>query len=529
MDEGQLLFCSVRSLLLSAFIMTFIGAIGYDIYSRAYYTFGSLLILGLTSATCAFLGLGIPLVGLGGCAAVIGHRLNWILEKPLNPSAIAALAANFAFLVVMLIISAADPPLLTSALGIAFLFGGSLLFQATARIAITKQIRRHNALAGHKPYVEPPCQVQFRIRQLLLLTLVLAVGLALIQGLSAKAMLPLIGLSTVIMISIFYPAILVSTSFSRKFSKVRLKPWERGKADYISIDGNTRLAGDQTRGNSLSNTDAETNKLEALVIPPPQYQKTTDRFDECMAAVNWISCSGGGFAMGVLVIVAMSKAVHHGADLFSPDLVGVILVGIPGFVCIWVLSAMMNLVLWTLFVRLCKPGTLAAITGGAIGALGTFLMLCAIELVHCNYLGFINLDADNLFPLAMVLYGSLVGQVMGRMAIKVNRFRIGFSEEEYQALATDSLRAGSTWVKPLLLSVFCWCISLALNNGAADHSIQNLLLAVLTGVFGCMFAVWPLANILARCARVAPQAVPQPISAQLAPMPNSSRPKNLQI
>jgi len=87
-------------------------------------------------------------------------------------------------------------------------------------------------------------------------------------------------------------------------------------------------------------------------------------------------------------------------------------------------------------------------------------------------------------------------------------------------------RVRSTWLKPLLLSTSCWCISLALN-GTTDQSIYSWLLEILTGMVGCMFAVWPLANVLARVARVAPkhQATTPP---QLVPMPTSNRGKSLQ-
>ena len=525
MDEGQLLFCAIRALLFSAFIMIFLGAVGGEVYRGTHSSVGSMLALALAGTICAYIGFAIPMFGLWGCAVAIGHRLNWLFDKPLNPSAIAALAANFAFLVPVMYVSAALE-FFNSAFGIAFLFVGSLLFQSTARIAVTRKIAHHNALAGRKLYIEPPCQVQFQIRQLLILTLLFAVGLAIAQSSPVKTalpnLLPLMGISAAMMAAAFYPAILASASFSKKFGKVRLKSWERGRCD----ENASLIEPEYTQVNSLSNTEAEVNKLQALVTPTPKYQKNTLKtfiLDECTTAVNWISCSGGIFAMGVLIIVEISRATHHGADFFSSNLAGAILVGIPGLVCIWILSAMMHGVLWTLFERLCKPGTLAAITGGTIGALGTFLMLGAIELVHFNHLGFISLDANNLFPLAMVLYGSLVGQAMGRMGIKVHRYRAGFSEEEYQALATDSPRARSTWLQPLLLSTFCWCIFLAVN-GETAQSISNALLEILTGVTGCMFAVWPLANILVRFTRVAPkpQAMPQPASFRSAPISTSS-------
>jgi len=158
--------------------------------------------------------------------------------------------------------------------------------------------------------------------------------------------------------------------------------------------------------------------------------------------------------------------------------------------------------LWTCFKRLCRPGTLAAITGGFIGVLGTLAVLGIIfELLHFDHQGSFSLEANNSFPLAMVLYGSLVGQAMGRMGIKIHGFRAGFSEEEYQTLATDSLRARSTWLKPLLLSASCWCIFLA----SSGPSTEEFLTQLLTGAIGCMSTTWPLANLLVRSARVAPK------------------------
>lgn len=519
MEEGQLCLQTAQALFISAFIMALVGAIGYGVCSGLHTSVGSTLAMGLSGAICALLGLAVPLIGAWGGAVVIGCRLNWLFDKPLNPSAIAALAANFAFLVAAMLATgvACNQPmiLLNSALGIIFLFSGSLLFQFTARIAITRQILRHNALAGHKLYIEPPCQFRFRIRQLMILTLVFAIGLALIQQSPVRAVLPkllqLMGISMAILATVFYPAFVASARFSKKFSKVRLKPWERRKPE------------------PWERRKPEDKKLEALMIPIPKYQAKATGYDKYRTAGNWLNCSGGIFALGLLVISQISRTIHHDADFIFLELIFAIPLGGYGFVFTWILSSIILRILWAFFEHLCRPGTLVAIAGGFIGALGTFIVLGICELLHFDHRGFFSLDANNLFPLAMVLFGSLVGQAMGRMGIKVHGFRAGVSAAEYQALATDSLRIRSTWIKPLLLSASCWCIFLALN-GATDQSIQNSLLEMLTGMIGCMFTVWPLANMLVRAARVAPkhQAIPQPASPQLVPMPTSSREKSLQ-
>ena len=522
MEEGQLIFGAVRALFFSAFIMILIGAIWGEVYSGIGISVSDALILGLASTVCSFLGLSLPLLAIWGCALVTGYRLNWILGKPLNPSAIAALAANLAFVVLTMFVSLASvaasnsstppplfKPLFNSASGIAFLYCGSLLFQFTARIAVTKRIAHHNALAGRKLYSEPPCHIQFRIRQLMILTLVIAIAMVFVKELSARALLPNLMLSIVIsMVTLgaaFYPAILMSASFSKKFGKVQLKPWERGRPLKLHPDASVGAAEpEQTQDDSLTNSEVKSDDSEALVIPISQYPKKAVSYDEHLAVVKWTSCSGGIFAMGLLVIVQFSKACHHQTNFYFSELAGAFLVGIPAFFFVWILSRLVHGVLWTLLEQRCKPGTIAALTGGAIGGTGTLLLLSVFELVHVNYQGSFSLHSNNLFPLASVLYGSLVGQAMSRMGIKIHGFRAGFSQEKYQALATDSLQARSTWLKPLLLSASCWCIFVASNRGT-DPSVEKFLLELLTGTTGCMSAVWPLANSFVRSVRVAPK------------------------
>ena len=516
MEEGQLIFGAVRALFFSAFIMILIGAIWGEAYSGIGSSVGNALILGLASTVCSFLGLSLPLLAIWGCALVTGYRLNWILGKPLNPSAIAALAANLAFVVLTMFVSLASasnsstpPPLINSTAGIAFLCCGSLLFQFTARIAVTKRIAHHNALAGRKLYSEPPCHIQFRIRQLMILTLIIAIAMVFVKELSAKALLPnlilVIVISTVTLGAAFYPAILMSASFSKKFGKVQLKPWERGRPLKLHPDGSVGPAEPELKqDDSLANSEVKSDNSEALVIPIPQYLQKAVSYDEHLAVVNWTSLSGGIFVMGLLAIVQVSKACHHQTNFHFSQLAEALLAGIPAFFFVWILSRLVHGVLWTLLEQRCKPGTIAALTGGAIGGSGTLLLLSVLELLHINYQGSFSLHSYNLFPLASVLYGSLVGQVMSRMGIKIHGFRAGFSQEKYQALATDSLQARSTWLKPLLLSASCWCIFVA-SNGGTDSSGDNFLLEVLTGTIGCMAAVWPLANLLVRSVRVAPK------------------------
>ena len=181
-------------------------------------------------------------------------------------------------------------------------------------------------------------------------------------------------------------------------------------------------------------------------------------------------------------------------------------------------------ILGALFGGLARPGTLAAFTGGVIGALGGLLVVAIPELVHFNHLnGSLILGANNLFPIAVVLYSTLVGQAVGRIGIKAHGFRLGVAEEKYQAHATSPAEAASAWRVPLLASAFCWCIFMTLSGMSDEFKLQlggEALLEVFVVLFACLFTVWPLANFLVRMVTVSLSSryLNQPGSAKLTPV-----------
>ena len=245
-------------------------------------------------------------------------------------------------------------------------------------------------------------------------------------------------------------------------------------------------------------------------------------------AVSWISYSGSLFAIWLVVIVELSKAVHgaaHGENGFHAD--GMFLIipaSLLGLLLSLVLAKVGLAILGALFGGLARPGTLAAFTGGVIGALGGLLVVAIPELVHFNHLnGSLILGANNLFPIAVVLYSTLVGQAVGRIGIKAHGFRLGVAEEKYQAHATSPAEAASAWRVPLLASAFCWCIFMTLSGMSDEFKLQlgggEALLEVSVVLFVCLFTIWPLANFLVRMVTMSfrRRYLNRPVSAKMTP------------
>ena len=99
-DESDLVNRSAGALFLTGFLLTLVGSIVLEVQSGIRNSVIEMVFVGAASSLCTFIGLAIPLFASWGCVVAIGSRINWMFGKPLNPSAIAALAANDAFLAV---------------------------------------------------------------------------------------------------------------------------------------------------------------------------------------------------------------------------------------------------------------------------------------------------------------------------------------------------------------------------------------------------------------------------------------------
>ncbi len=518
-DEGELVSRSAGAMFLTAFVLTLVGSIVLVAQNGPRNSVIEIVGIGAGSAFCPFIGLAIPLFASWGCTVAIGHRINWMFGNPLNPSAIAALAANVAFLVAFLlaeavVYSSSNTVMIDGGPLLAFLFLGSLWFQVAARVAVAKQIAHHNALAGRKLYTEPPCHVQFRIHQLLIMMFLVAFSLALLNQTLDKAVLMelmvLAGSVTVVLVAVFYPAILLTAGFQKRFGKVRLKPWEQPRALPSSLAGTNAdlTASERVQVESNEDTRAEVVMPELLISTQKNPESTKVSWLAGHGdAVCWISCSGSLFAIWLVAIIELSKAVHGESGNHLGGMFLVIPAGLLGLLLSLVLARILLGILGELFGELARPGTLAAFTGGVIGVLGSFLVVAIPELVHFNHLnGSLILGANNLFPLAAVLYGSLVGQTVGRIGIMTHGARLGVAEEKYQAHATSPASAASAWRMPLLVSALCWCIFMTLNRVSDQYKFQpsgQALLEVLVVLFACLFVAWPLANFLVRMVTVA--------------------------
>ena len=535
-DESDLVNRSAGALFLTGFLLTLVGSIVLEVQSGIRNSVIEMVFVGAASSLCTFIGLAIPLFASWGCVVAIGSRINWMFGKPLNPSAIAALAANVAFLVAFMlaeaVVSASSKIVLFgSGSCLVFLFFGSLWFQVAARVSVAKQIAHHNAMAGRKPYTEPPCHVQFRIRQMLILMFVVAFSLALLNQLLDKAALT--GLMTVggviaaILATVFYPAILLSESFQKRFGKVRLKWWEQPRTLSNGLTGENADLAASERMQVESDEDAR----DEVVMPEPLISTQKNPESTTVSwlaghgdAVSWISCSGSLFAIWLVVIVELSKAVHGENGFHAGGMFLVIPAGLVGLLLSFALAKVGLAILGALFGGLTRPGTLAAFAGGVIGALGGLLVVAIPELVHFNHLnGSLILGANNLFPIAVVLYSTLVGQAVGRIGIKTHGFRLGVAEEKYQAHATSPVGAASAWRVPLLVSVFCWCIFMTLSGMSDEFKLQlgggEALLEVSVVLFACLFTIWPVANFLVRMVTMSfrRRYLNQPGSAKLTP------------
>jgi len=225
LDEDRLVERSWRPLLLACFVMISVISTTLTIF-HGRRSVVETVIECIVMTGCMFIGMSILLFAAWGVLVLGGKRLNWMFDKPLNPSAVAALTASGAFAFAHTIMSGAlfidtnstEVSLLPL---IAIAISGLLLIQVFVRVSIENTIAHHNAIAGRKIYTEPPCEMQFRIRQVMVMTFVLSVGLALLTRTGVEFLLPILLTWTIATAVLFYPAAIISRWFVRRFCKVK--------------------------------------------------------------------------------------------------------------------------------------------------------------------------------------------------------------------------------------------------------------------------------------------------------------------
>ena len=526
MDERRLIDRTCKPILAAGFFLTFLSCTAISITANPTLTVGARLWLGMTSGLGVSIVLLIPLFISWGVSAYLGGRLNSILGEPLNPSAVAALAAGIAFGVAHTIASAAFTSVLFAAnsslhgaspttCAIIGVFG-SLVFQTVARVRIKRDIARHNARAGRKLYTESPCDVRFKIQQMMIVTVVVSVLLAITMRMANANLVIFATLWGVFTAAAFYPAIVAANWFDQKLGSVKLKSWEeprRCDSDFESETSASQPVDQSDPATLRPVVDVAVNTNDKYLEPMPNYRSAA-RFtssDVMSSAVNWIGFAGAAFGLLLTVALEACSAIN-GEQVIVGGMILVIPTVFAGLIAAFMLSGFAMLILTMVNFSIGEPmrmGTMAAFAGGLVGSFGAWMLLGAFRLVHfVPYNGALDFSTtNNLFPLAMILLAALMGQTLGRFGVKKCGYRNGLTQDEYQSQSTGPVLSRFTPIV-LILSACASIMVVAQNEGAKIQGMDYIVMGVL-GAFACTMLVWPVANFLAHAVSVAPKSSPK--------------------
>ena len=531
LDEFRLVEGTCRPILGAGFVTTLLSSIALSIAIRFYPSVVDCIFQGIMNALFSFIGLGAALFLGWGMAVWLGSRLNSILGKPLNPSAVAALAAAFGFGLAHTIASsgfAMDASIEHPATVIFTIVAvlGSLLFQTVARVRVKRDIARHNLRAGRKPYTEPPCHVRFQIRQMMILMVAISLFLAFAMQLAGGNLVLLAALWGILAASAFYPAIFAAQWVDQKLGRVKLKSWEQHRSNDWQPEMEPQAATAQLANLSQSHTEKSESGTESpvgaqhvdvaqLVGPLPGVRSAVkfSSYDAMSSALKWIGFAGGAFGCLLLIFLEASMAIHHesiarvGLFLAFPSVIaGMIFASsLSGFTMLC-----LGLINFSTGERI-RTGTIAALAGGLVGSFGAWILLCVIEVVHFSpWTGAVDFStANNLFPLAAILLASLMGQTYGRLGVKIYGHQCGLEFEKYQYESTGPAWGRFTLVA-LILSVCAWVVVVGHNQSVHPQTMSDFFATVIVGAFARTLLVWPAANLLARSVRVAPKRSSKP-------------------